>query len=59
MPRSLKYGLEMLAAHCAATGKNQIDLDFAVKFLKSTPYASEADKLSPDHLHRATIDDQQ
>jgi hypothetical protein len=58
LPSNLKYGLEMLVAHCVATGKNTISHDFVLEFLNDTPYASYADRFKPEHLHRA-IDDQQ
>lgn len=58
IPTNLKHGLEMLSAHCAATGKNVIDSDFVLSFLKDTPYASHADRFKPEYLHRA-IDVQQ
>lgn len=58
IPANLKYGLEMLVAHCVATGKEAIDDDFVVSFLKGTPYYSFADRFKPEHLHRV-IDGQQ
>lgn len=58
IPNNLKYGLEMLVAHCVATGKETIDHDFVVSFIKQTPYAEYADRFKPEYLHRA-IDGQQ
>lgn len=50
MPRSLKYGLEMLVAHCAATGRQELDAEFVTSFLQSTPYANAAAHFKPDNL---------
>lgn len=48
--KNLRHGLEMLIAHCAVTDRQELDFDYVVKFLQSTPYAKSSAYFKPNHL---------
>jgi len=50
IPKNLKHGLDMFVAHCAVTGREQVDFDYVIQFLEQTPYASSAKNFKPNHL---------
>jgi hypothetical protein len=53
IPKDLRYGLDMLIAHCNVTGRNELDIDYVLQFLRTTPYSSSAKSFKPNYLMKS------